>query len=435
VPRTQSYQSPFDGSVQDVYRARLDAERTLAEGVILRNRLYFTQLEWDSDGTLINGVFPLPDGRPYVFRTLVLLDDRQRLFGDQFELAASFKTGRFAHDLLAGVECSQLTDRFVQDVALLPPLDLVNPVEPDTGGGPPVTIPAFGLAGDSSSLVIAPYVVDRVALSSKWRLFAGARLDRLTYEDTPSQTDRDDTRISPLLGLVFAPSTSVSLHVSGGTAFAPPSTQVVGPREPETSRQVEAGAKLEFLRGKAFLGASAYWLEREDIAIPDSTGLLRQTGDQRSAGFEVDFSAQPAAGLMAYASYAYTDAELTSFTEAINTPLGPFVLDHSGNVPAFVPRHLVSVWLSKEFAGGLGLAGGLRGASSQFVGENNVYEIDGYATVDAAVSYRLGRLRFAVNLKNITGAEYETRGFGGVSAIPARPFEILGRVDLGFGAR
>jgi outer membrane receptor protein involved in Fe transport len=55
--------------------------------------------------------------------------------------------------------------------------------------------------------------------------------------------------------------------------------------------------------------------------------------------------------------------------------------------------------------------------------------------VDAAVSYRLGRLRFAVNLKNITGAEYETRGFGGVSAIPARPFEILGRVDLGFGAR
>ncbi len=434
VPRTVSYQSPFDGSIQDVTRARLDAERTLGEGVTLRNRLYFTQLDWDSDGTLINGVLPLPDGRQYVFRTLVHLDDRQRLFGDQFELAVAFKTGGVAHDLLAGVECSRLTDRFVQDVALLAPIDLLSPAEPPGGGLPP-TIPAFGLAGDSRSLVIAPYLVDRLVLSSKWRLFAGARLDRLTYEDTPSGTDRDDTRLSPLLGLVFAPNGSLSLHLSGGTAFAPPSTQVVGPREPETSRQVEAGAKLQFLGGKAFLGATAYLLEREDIAIPDSSGLLRQTGDQRSQGIEVDFSAEPARGLVTYASYAFTDAELTSFAEVINTPLGPFVFDRTGNAPPFAPRHLVNVWVSKEFAGGLGLAGGVRSVGSQFVGNDNLYEIEGYATVDAAVSYRVGRLRFAVNLKNLTGTEYETRGFGGVSAIPGRPFEVLGRVDLGFGAR
>ena len=43
--------------------------------------------------------------------------------------------------------------------------------------------------------------------------------------------------------------------------------------------------------------------------------------------------------------------------------------------------------------------------------------------------------RFAVNLKNITGTEYATRGFGGVSAIPARPFEILGRIDVRVGSR
>jgi hypothetical protein len=51
------------------------------------------------------------------------------------------------------------------------------------------------------------------------------------------------------------------------------------------------------------------------------------------------------------------------------------------------------------------------------------------------LSYRRGRARFAVNFKNVTGTEYATRGFGGVSAIPGRPFEVLGRIDLRVGSR
>ena len=69
------------------------------------------------------------------------------------------------------------------------------------------------------------------------------------------------------------------------------------------------------------------------------------------------------------------------------------------------------------------------------MGEDNRYTIDGYAILDAAVSYERGRARFAVNFKNLTGTEYATRGFGGVSAIPARPFEVLGRIDLRLGSR
>lgn len=433
VTRSRSYQSPFDHSDQDVYRLRLDGERRLGK-IVLRNRLYFTQLGWDSDGTLLSGAFPFPDGRTYVIRTLVLLDDRQRLLGDQLEMTASFRTGDLDHLLLAGVEASRLRDRFVQEVALLAPLDLLDPVEPP-GSAMPATIAAFGLAGRSRTLVLAPYVVDRVELSRKWRAFVGARLDSLDYEDEPSRTDRRDTRLSPLLGIVFSPSDSVSLHVSGGTAFAPPSTQVQGPREPETSRSLEVGAKVEFLGGKAFLGGTVYALERTDIAVPDSAGLFKQAGDQRSRGFELDASAEPAKGLVAYASYALTDSDLTRFSEVVNTPVGPRIFDRSGNTAAFAPRHLLSVWVSKELPAGVGVAAGLRGVSAQFAGEDNRYRIDGYVTVDAAVSYKRGRTRFALNFKNLTGTEYETRGFGGVSAIPGRPFEVLGRVDVGFSRR
>lgn len=435
VPRERSYQSPFDHSGQDVFRVRVEAERQLSSAVTLRNRAYFTQLEWDSDGTLLSGAFPFPDGRTYVIRNLVILNDEQRLFGDQLELAASFRTGRVSHDLLVGVEATRYTDQFVQDVGLLAPLDLLNPIEPPGDRNIVTLLPAFGLGADARSLVLAPYVVDRISFSKKLQLFAGARLDVLDYRDDTSRTDREDTQLNPLLGVVFSPTEGLSLHVSGGTAFAPPSTQVRGPREPETSRQIEAGAKLTFLGGRAFLGATVYDLERNDIAIPDATGLLKQVGAQRSRGFELDLSAEAAKGLIGYASYAYTDAELTSFAETVVTQTGFFTIDRTGNTPPFAPRHMLNIWISKEFASGLGFGAGVRALSEQFVSEDNRFRIGGYAVFDAAASYRMGRVRFGVNLKNFTDKEYATRGFGGVSAIPGRPFEVLGRIDVRFGTR
>ena len=183
-------------------------------------------------------------------------------------------------------------------------------------------------------------------------------------------------------------------------------------------------------------GLAVYQLERDNIAIPDSTGLARQTGDQRSRGVEVDLSVKPSPGWVTTASYAYTDAELTSFSELV--PLQPpdfVVIDRSGNRAPFAPRHLFSLWTSKRFDGGLGVALGLRSLSDQPIAEDNRYSIAGYTTLDAMVSYEVRRLRLRLNLRNLTGTEYATRGFGSVSAIPARPFEASLRAELGFGRR
>ena len=434
VPRTTSYQTPYDHSTQDLQRFRFEAERRIGDSLVLRNRLYYTELEWDSDGTLVNGAYPFPDGRTYVARTLVLLDDRQQLLGDQLELGASFATGPVKHDLLAGFEVRSLTDRFTQDVAFLPPIDLLAPVE--TAQPPFATVPYLAQKGDSRALVLAPYLVDRLRLSPKVQAFVGARLDVLDYEDPQNATERDDTRLNPMLGLTYSPTTDLALHASWGTASAPPSTQVVGPREPEESWQAEVGAKLALAGGKASAGLAVYQLERDNIAIPDSTGLSRQAGDQRSRGVELDLSFKPRPGWVTTATYAYTDAELTSFSELV--PLLPpdfVVVDRSGNRAPFAPRHLFSLWTSKHFDGGLGVALGLRSLSDQVIAEDNRYTIGGYTTLDAMVSYEVGRLRLRLNLRNLTGAEYETRGFGSVSAIPARPFEAHARAEIGFGRR
>jgi outer membrane receptor protein involved in Fe transport len=239
-----------------------------------------------------------------------------------------------------------------------------------------------------------------------------------------------------MLGLTFSPTSDLALHASWGQASAPPSTQVVGPREPEESRQAEVGAKLSLPGGKAFASVALYHLEREGIAIPDSTGLSRQVGDQRSQGVEVDLSVRPGPGWATTATYAYTDAELTRFAEIV--PLQPpdfVVVDRSGNRAPFAPRHLFSLWASKHFASGLGVALGLRSVSEQFVAEDNRFTIGAYTRLDAMLSYEVRKVRLRLNLRNLTGTEYETRGFGAVSAIPARPFEAIARVELGFGKR
>jgi TonB-dependent siderophore receptor len=432
VPRTNSYQSALDASEQDLYRLRFDAERRLGERVTLRNKVYYTDLAWNSTGSLILGAFDTPVG-PVVARTLGMLDDRQKVFGDQLEAAVSFQTGRAAHALLAGVEASRYTDVYSQDVGLISAMALQQPQDFTTAPVP--TIPQFGQRGDSRSVVFAPYVMDRITLTDKVSLTAGARLDRLTFEDKSTATERDATRVSPLAGLVVSPGRGVSLYVSATSAFAPPSVQVIGPRDPERSRQVEAGIKSTFRGGKGYAAVAVYSLKRENIAIPDTTGLTRQEGDQESRGFELDFSAELAPAWTTYASYAFTDAELTSFAELVQLQQPPFfaVLDHSGNRPAYAPRHLATVWTSRTFRDRFTLGAGARYVSEQFVAEDNRHAIERYVTVDAVAAYRVGRSRLSVNVRNLTNTEYETRGFGGAAAVPGRPFEVLGRIEVAVG--
>jgi TonB-dependent siderophore receptor len=434
VPRERSYQSPFDVSDQDVYRFRLDATRQLSDRVSLRNKVYYTDLAWDSEGTLIVGAFEIPGFATIAARTLPLLADRQKWLGDQLELTADFATGGAQHTLLAGVEVSRLTDEFTLDVALLPEIDVFRPQE--TATQPLFLIPGQSQAGDARTTIVAPYVMDRIDFG-RVQILAGARLDSLSFEETLVPTERDATKLSPLGGIVFEAVPGLSLYANAGSAFGPPSSLVVGEREPEESRQVELGLKKTFLGGKAFLTAAAYHLEKENIAIPDGTGVTRQTGDQRARGFELELQAEAQPGWFATASYAYTDAELTSFSEAVFLPQPPFLIvrDHSGNRPAFAPRHLANAWLVKSLPGGFSLGAGARYVGEQFIAEDNAFAVDSYLLLDAMAAYRRGRFKGSVHFKNLTDREYVTRGFGGASVIPASPFAVYGRVEIGVGSR
>lgn len=435
VPRTRSYQSPFDRSEQETRRAQVDYERQVSDRFSLRNKTYYRRLDWLSDGTVFFGVIPSfgPSFPAQIARGLLQLDDVQESFGNQLEGVWRLETGGVTHELLTGVEVARFDDDFTLDVGLLPNIEIFNPVE--TAQGPVFNLPGAGQAADVRNLVVAPYVIDRIGLSTSFQLVLGARWDAIDSEDRLSGVQQDFSQLSPLFGLVYTPSAKVSFYANAAQGFAPPSSRVAAARrKPEESDQLEVGAKSELLGGKLQATLAVYRMDRENVAITDRTGFTQQTGSQRSRGVEVELAAQPRQGLQTFFSYAYTDAELTEFTEfVVLDPTTFFFLDHSGNVSAFAPEHVANLWVSGKLGKSLTLAGGGRYLSSQFIDEDNVFEIEDSFTLDASAGYDLGAWRLNLQLRNLTDEETFTRGFGNTSVIPAPGFAVFGGVELRFG--
>ncbi|MEM7481226.1 MAG: TonB-dependent siderophore receptor [Acidobacteriota bacterium] len=433
VPRERSYQSPFDVSDQTLDRAQVDIERRFGDRFRLRDKVYFRNLDWDSKGTVFNGVFPLPMGNLVVSRSLLLLDDEQTLFGNQLEGIAELTTGRVEHSLLVGFEASQLEDTFTFDVAALPEIDLFAPVE-----GSPASldqlfrIPGQGRSVDARSRVLAPYVVDQMRFGERFELLVGLRFDRVDFEDDASGASRDDDEVSPMIGAVFAATPKVTLYGNAGQAFAPPSTFATdASRVPEESQQVEAGVRFS---GPVEGSVAAFRLERENIAIPVGFGAERQVGDQQSEGLEVELRGDLPTGTRWLLSYAYTDSEMTRFSELVffSPVLPPLLLDYSGNRAPFAPEHSARAWFSHRWGNGFGAALGGRYLGEQFIDEDNVYAIDDSLVADASLFYERGPWRLRLHLDNLTDEDVLTRGFQNTSVIPTAGFSAFSSFDFRF---
>jgi TonB-dependent siderophore receptor len=421
VDPATNYQSPFDDSQQEIFRFQADYEWRVSERVAIRDKFYQRDLDWVSGGTLFNGAFPAGPTNFLLVRLFTDLDDRQSFTGNQLEAIIDFSTGSVKHSILTGFEVSRFADEYTLGVGLLPFVDTVNPVDPGT---PPVPLPGQSFAGDSRAIVAAPYVVDQIQLGSKLHVLVGGRYDGIDFSDDVTGFERDDSEFSPMAGVLVAATPDVSLYANYSRAFSPPSSRVIGELEPERGTQIEGGVKKRFQAWKTETAFAVYQLERDNIPIPDDNGFTQQAGDQRSRGFEVDVAAEPSPTFRTFFSYAFNDAELTRFAESIVIPQPPtlLVFDRSGNKPAFAPEHIFNVWASKDLTERFGVGVGARYISSQFIAEDNAFELDSVFTLDAMAFYRFGDLKLRVNLKNITDREYFQRGFGAVSVIPAPPF-------------
>jgi TonB-dependent siderophore receptor len=421
--RDLRYGSSYDVSDQQVDRLQVHVEHELGNDVKLRGKLYYSKLDWQSNGTLLVGAAYFPIfGFDQAFRTLTQLQDEQKQFGAQFESVQTFETGTVDHELISGVEIGRYQDAFDLRVGQLPTVSVVAPVIAPNEFV--FDFPFAAQAGDVRSDVSSPYVIDRMTFSDAFQLLVGARYDVIDTRGRGTASNRESKELSPFLGVVLSPTDTLSVYGQYATSFEPPSSLTVGVLEPEDGEQIELGLNLSFLGGKLKAHAAVYQLDKENIAVPSATGVLRQTGDQRSKGFELEVSGLIADVWRLRFAYARTDAELTEFREFDQATQS--IVDWTGNTPGWVPENLASLWLSRRFDGGFGFGVGGRFVGEQYLGPDNSFELDSYGLLDAALFYAWDRLEFHVDLENLTDEEYFTRAFTRSALVPASGLTVRG---------
>lgn len=269
----------------------------------------------------------------------------QREFRDQFRtnddwswatnLSGTFSRGRAGrHDIAVGGDLFRqdhfyeyATARQQSSGGPVPPLALANPAYGQTS---PAT---YGLTSGSylrdTALTTRGglYVQDLIVFGPRWNALIGGRVDRFVDRGTngaiPLAAER--SAATGRLGLVFKPQTNVSLYGSVANGFnraavLSQSPTANGPHDPETSRQVEAGAKSEWLEGRAQLTVAAYRSVKRNVLRPDpaqgptgnNLNAALSTGEVRNQGVEVDMVGSPLPRWNVAANYAFLDSEITA---------------------------------------------------------------------------------------------------------------------------
>lgn len=199
--------------------------------------------------------------------------------------------------------------------------------------------------------------------------------------------------------MVYQPSKDVALYASYTRSFAPlsgfdnTSTDADVIYEPSRGTQYEVGVKADFLDSRLSATIAAYHLTRTNVLTPDPDDPTRsiQTGEQRSQGIEFDVTGEILPGWNVILSYALTNAEVikdNTFPE--------------GNRLANVPENQASFWttytIQEGALEGLGFGLGLFYIGERQGNLDNSFQLGDYLRTDAALYYRRGRFRGAINI-------------------------------------
>lgn len=181
---------------------------------------------------------------------------------------------------------------------------------------------------------------------------------------------------------------------------------------PEKIWNYEAGVHLSFLNGRLNSDVSVFWIECTDQQLtmfPDGsiTGrVMANAGRSRSRGVEVSVEGQPGSGFGLRASYGFTDARFTRFTDGRN--------DYSGKHVPYAPMHTLwagGTW-EKSFPGrfveNFSVQANVRGIGPVWWNEANSIRQNFYALLDASVSATHGPITLEVRATNITSTNYST---------------------------
>ncbi|ARO86348.1 TonB-dependent receptor [Nitrosospira lacus] len=364
----------------------------------------------------------------------------------QNEFIWKTNTGPVKHTFLGGFEYKNTDITTTRADFTLPNVNLLSPVILETSLNGLVRRPIFDrrISSDQTSF----YAQDQIDLTDKFKLRLGIRNDLVKYSDKGFQFVsgnygyREIVQTKSLTtystGGVYQPTKFLAFYAGYSTgAFINLATEAQNvSTAPETSDQIEVGAKTTLLDGKADFNVALFQTSRNNyfITLPGSGGQATQDGNDRSRGVEMSLGVRPMPGLNIIGNGVWMDPETLSRNVATNSVLG-VTRSVFGTRPAGVATHMGSLWgtytLQSGLARGLMFGFGVTYKGDSFADTLNLLKIPSYVVLDAAVSYRIKRMDLAVNIKNLTDATYYTNPtFAG--ALPGNPLSAFGSIRFNF---
>jgi len=439
VPHTRNLQEPGDVAETERVSAGYTLEHRFGDHLKLRNRFRYYRNEFFN---VENNPFAFTDSTETVSRFLGSNDAVNETFTLQTSLIGNFRTGALDHSVLAGIDLDRdQEDRTFQSTNSSFDITTINAFDPVYDKGTPsrdeLTFASLDKEDEFDALGL--YVQDRISIAGQWHLLLGGRFDvvdqvRTQFDpDTTTSTStlQNDHAFSPRGGLVYQPTTFLSLYGSVSRSFVPNGGMRVDGStiDPEQGTQYEAGVKSEWLGGRLSATIAGFVLQKTNIEMtdPDNTNFSVATGEAESRGVELDVSGQVVRGWRLIGSYAYTDTEIV---EDDNEEL-------EGNAFPEAPEHSGSFWSTYELQDGP-LRGLKVGGGAFFVGERegdraNSFQLDSYTRIDATLSYGRDNWRVGFNLKNITDTDHVVATSGAFSKIhPGIPFTAVGTALVTF---
>lgn len=280
------------------------------------------------------------------------------------------------------------------------------------------------------------YLQDQIKWG-KFRALLGLRQE--FYTDVQNYTEKEEHKIEqkaliPRIGLVYQPKDNISLYGTYTEGYQPQSAGTIGdpatyggPFDPLSSNMVEFGAKMDFFQKMLSITAAVYRIEQNNILVnasdPSNPDMLRQIGQQRAEGIEMDINGRINANLSVTANFSYNNATIT----ASDNP------EEVGTTMPNAPKSQGAAWLKYRFRNkllkGISIAAGANYATERQT-NSALLQLPAYWVGNAAVYYQVDKFRFAVNLNNVFNKTYWAGGFDYVRLFPGAPRNYM--ISVGY---
>ncbi|PRC91872.1 TonB-dependent receptor [Solimicrobium silvestre] len=408
----------------------------------------FNRSQWSTTASFAKGTTPENLNGATVLTRSGLAPRKDSYTGTYLQSDYSNKYNAFGvkHELIGGVDAAyEKADRFGGWGGVGTNYNKGNTTvgTPNDGRSLPVE-PMYRDISNYSFKSFGLYVQDLVQIAPDWKLLGGIRFDsfkgdfdQIAYlnattnmSNKTTSTSLSDSMFSYRTGVLYQPSATSSYHLSYGTSFNTSAdtyqyvTQQTANTPPEKSRNIELGAKLDWMDGNLSTRGALFQTEKYNERTTDSDfagDAYTLSGKRHSRGMEIDIVGKLTPKTEVYFSYTNIwDASIDKAGSAANAQASV------GKRVGLTPKQSAALWLSYQAMPKLRVAGGVHGASENFAlsGQTGAAYANarapGYAVADLMLEYTIDpRWTAQLNVNNAFNRRYGDQLYPGFVVLGA----------------